>query len=286
MEQAISKLNSALKRFDLFSKNYKGKLPFLALDYDGTISEIVENPDDAIPAEGVIELLEQLSFLIPVAIISGRGLDNLRSKLNCNNIFYAGSHGFEVLAPDGKMYFPGKGMKFLEALQNVQGQLKTALRDITGAVVEVKKFAIAVHYRNCSEKDKTILINKSSEILNLFPELKVDHGKQVLDIKPNTPWHKGASLEFIYSMIENKEIFFPLFIGDDMTDEDAFKVMPHLNGIGIIVKGREGKTAAMLSLQSIDEVKVFLGKISEMVKINRDETDKKWETMKSRLSTT
>jgi trehalose 6-phosphate phosphatase len=267
MEQPISELKSALKFFPQISKTLQQeKRLFLALDFDGTISEITNTPDKAIPLKGIEEALNLLSAFIPIAIVSGRDLQNLRQRISLKNIFYSGSHGFEILEPGGKVYFPGKGMKFMEVLEHIQGQLKTALCNISGALIEEKKFSIAVHYRQCKEMDKGKLIEITSLLLKKIPELKIIKGKQVLEIIPNSLCNKGSAIGFIMCLINHEVQHFPIFIGDDITDEDAFRLFQNGHGIGVIVKGRKGKTTAGYSLQNTLEVKEFLEKLSLLVR--------------------
>ncbi len=121
------------------------------LDYDGTLTPIVSDPEKAILSEPMRQVLKTLSGRIPVSVISGRDLLDVQRMTSLRGIFYAGSHGFDIAGPQGVHMKHQKGVEFLPTLDQAEKELAEKLGSIKGARLERKKFAIAVHYRNVKE---------------------------------------------------------------------------------------------------------------------------------------
>src|SRR5438552_5751775 len=121
------------------------------LDYDGTLTPIVSQPEDAWLSDSMQQTLQVLAARAPVAILSGRDLDDVRRRVNLDGIVYAGSHGFDIAAPRGLR--KQVATEFLPKLDMAEKELHEALDGIPGARVERKHFSIAVHYRNVKENE-------------------------------------------------------------------------------------------------------------------------------------
>lgn len=106
------------------------------------------------------------------------------------------------------------------------GELKEATSDVKGAFVEDNRFCISVHYRQVLEKDYALLEKKVHAILSNYPKFHVTIGKKVLEIRPSIKWNKGHALIYLLEALgfSDSSNVFPFYIGDDKTDEDAFKV--------------------------------------------------------------
>ena len=122
------------------------------LDYDGTLTPIASHPEDAWLSDSMRQALRSNSpRVVPVAILSGRDLDDVRRRVDIAGIVYAGSHGFDIA---GRTDCAGKsGSVFLPKLDTAEMELREALDEISGARVERKHFSIAAHYRNVKESD-------------------------------------------------------------------------------------------------------------------------------------
>ena len=121
------------------------------LDYDGTLTPIVSRPDQAVLADSTRAILRRLTAKVPVAVLSGRELGDVRMRVGIDGVFYAGSHGFDIAGPRGLQR--QEAQEFLPALDAAEKELREKLTGIAGALVERKRFSIAAHYRNVSESD-------------------------------------------------------------------------------------------------------------------------------------
>src|SRR6202023_3076654 len=124
--------------------------PAVFYDFDGTLSDIVDDPDAARPVAGAAEALQKLAAQCPVAVLSGRDLADLTERLGVPGIRYAGRHGFELTAPDGTHHQNAGAAGGLPVLERAAGELRGRLGSVPGVVVEHKRFGVAVHYRNAA----------------------------------------------------------------------------------------------------------------------------------------
>lgn len=156
------KLPNALVQFDKIKDEIHQKHLALFFDFDGTLSQIVERPELATLSKEIKQGLKKLSKTGTVAIISGRDLKDVMAKVGIENIYYAGSHGFEIEGPDNYKFENDQGKRFTKELDKTEDELKNLLKDIKGTIIERKKYAIAVHFRLAKEND----IEKISQIVN------------------------------------------------------------------------------------------------------------------------
>lgn len=251
-------LPHAIDNIDDIKKKAGGKEPVLFLDYDGTLTPIVNDPDKALLSEKAKDLLVKLAEKYKVTLVSGRDRADVKSKVKIENVYYAGSHGFDITGPGNlELQYEG-GKKALPELNTAGENLKKKLSGIKGAQVEKKKYAIAVHYRNVDEKNVQEVKNAVYEELGQRKGLKEGSGKKVIELKPDIDWHKGRAIEWLKEALDiNDEKYITIFIGDDVTDEDGFTVIKG-KGIGILVGSHGSTTDASYSLKNTDEVLVFL----------------------------
>lgn len=251
-------LPHALESIGLIFEKLQGKEPVLFFDYDGTLSPIIDDPDEAKLSDEGKRILEKLSKKLTVAVISGRGLDDLKAKVDIPSLIYAGSHGFEITGPGGLEMQYEKGWEILPQLDQAEKVLKEKLEAVNGCKVERKKYAIAVHYRKVAKEMVKEVKNKVSEVVESQDKLKVGKGKKILELKPDLDWHKGEALNWLLENLELKTNQYQhIFFGDDITDEDALKVVQE-NGIGILVGTHGQKTHANYRLEDTNDVYRFL----------------------------
>lgn len=229
------------------------------LDYDGTLTPIVSQPEDAWLSDSMRQTLRELAARAPVvAILSGRDLDDVRRRVNIDAIVYAGSHGFDIAGPRGlrRQMAP----ESLPNLDTAEEELHQALDGISGARVERKRFSIAAHYRNVNENDVPAVERAFDAVALRHPELRRIDGKKVYELLPAIEWDKGkAALWLLETLgLESRSGGIrPIYIGDDSTDEDAFRALEQ-RGIGILVSEQSQPTAARYSLKNPGEVERFL----------------------------
>ena len=267
MEHATQEnLPNALKEIEkLFEKKWNREL-VIFLDYDGTLTPIVSDPDAAELPDDNRAIITELSNLTPVTIISGRDLRDLKSKIEIDTIIYAGSHGFDISGPEGLKMVHDSEKEVTPALDEAEKRLNELLKDIRGAKIERKKFAIAVHFRNVEEKDVQEVKDAVQKEADRHDILKTGSGKKILELKPDIDWNKGYALDWLTKKLGwDREKYLRIYIGDDITDEDGFEALID-DGIGILVGSHGEKTAATYALRNTDEVTSFLQNIKDRLK--------------------
>lgn len=238
------------------------------LDYDGTLTPIVSRPEDAILDDAMRETIRRLASECTVAVISGRGLDDVRARVGLDEIVYAGSHGFEIVGPGGLREENREAKASLEDLARAEAALEEKLAAIPGAQLERKKYSLAIHYRNVPEARVAEVDRAVEEVAQRHARLRRSGGKKVHELQPNIDWHKGRAVLWLLEALglEQGDVL-PMYLGDDLTDEDAFQALRG-RGVGIVVRDRDEPrpTAARYALESPREVGEFLGLLIDHAK--------------------
>ncbi len=263
-------LPGALSCFCEIADRIGGRTPVVFLDYDGTLTPIVEHPEDAVLSPSMRQVVQRLAEKCAVAIISGRDLDDVRLRVGLENIFYAGSHGFDIAGPAGFHVRHQAGEAYVPALDALEVALGDALCDLPGVQIERKRYAVAVHYRRVAEDQVPRVEAAVDWCLAKHRELRKTHGKKVFDIQPAIDWHKGRAVEWLLEAIGlDRAASFALYLGDDLTDEDAFAAVGRsLTGTGILVvdPAQPRETAAEFGLPCVNEVAMFLDRLTDAVR--------------------
>jgi trehalose 6-phosphate phosphatase len=224
----------------------------LFLDFDGTLVEIADHPHDVVVSEFLPPLLVQLSRKLDgrLAIVTGRSIAALEALLGPISLAIAGSHGGEFRpAADAEIEplaapLPGAVVDELNRFARASG----------GLLVEPKPFSAAIHYRHHPE----VLPNLRACTESLAAEfgLAIKHGKKVIEVTmPGSD--KGSAVER-FMALPAFDGAIPIFIGDDVTDEDAFAAVRRYDGEGVLV-GAPRPTAATSRLDGVAEVHRWLG---------------------------
>ncbi|XP_027077828.1 probable trehalose-phosphate phosphatase J [Coffea arabica] len=275
-DQSSSTLHhpSALDMFEQITNASKGKQIVMFLDYDGTLSPIVEDPDRAFMSDAMRAAVRKLARYFPTAIVSGRCRDKVYSFVRLAELYYAGSHGMDIKGPSkgykhkkgaqAVLFQPDAANEFLPMIDEVYEALLEKTKSTEGAKVENNKFCVSVHFRCVDEKKWVELAQQVKSVLKDYPKLRLTQGRKVLEIRPTIKWDKGKALEFLLESLgyANRKDVFPVYIGDDRTDEDAFKVLKERRqGFGILVSKTPKETSASYSLKEPSEVKDFLQRL-------------------------
>jgi len=196
---------------------------FLFLDYDGTLTPIVETPDRAVLGKEMRDTLNRLKEVVPVSVISGRSLEDLRKRVAVEGIYYAGNHGAEIY--DGENVIISKETELeRQRMNELVEKLKVAFEDIEGVIVEDKGITTSVHFRRVKVKELGRLVRIFNHIIREYSEtFRVTTGKKVFEIRPISAWNKGEAVQWILGRYGDGRM--PIYLGDDVTDEDAFKVV-------------------------------------------------------------
>ncbi|XP_022753052.1 probable trehalose-phosphate phosphatase D isoform X2 [Durio zibethinus] len=271
---------SALSMFEQIVAVSKGKQIVMFLDYDGTLSPIVEDPDQAFMPTEMRAAVRDVARYFPTAIVTGRCRDKVYSFVKLADLYYAGSHGMDIKGPSkrcknkkgnqGVLFQPAS--EFLPMIDEVYKALGEKTKSIPGAKVENNKFCVSVHFRCVDENSWAALAEQVRSVLNEYPKLKLTQGRKVLEIRPTIKWDKGRALEFLLEALgyANSNDVLPVYIGDDRTDEDAFKVLRDRGqGFGILVSKVPKETNASYSLQEPSEVKEFLRRLVDWKKLSQ-----------------
>ena len=232
---------------------------FLFFDYDGTLSPIVERPEAAVLPPAMRARLKRLVEVCFVSVISGRGLADLEERIGVAGIAYAGSHGFELVEPDGRKLENPEAQEALPSLDSAQAALRRHVGTIDGAQLERKRFGLAVHYRRVAEASVPEMERAVKRVLEASEgRLALKSGKKVWEFVPALDWDKGKALAWILEKSGgNTPSALPVYFGDDVTDEDAFRTVAE-HGLAIAVGDGPEETAASHRLEDVEAVGMFL----------------------------
>ncbi len=256
---------------DVFQRRIGDNPVFIFLDFDGTLAPIAHSPARAAIPNETRELIRELSASaqFKVAIISGRELKDIKEKLDLKKIIYVGNHGLELEGPKIKFQVP-LAEKYREILRQIKSDLSEKLSPLKGALLEDKGLSLSLHYRQVDKKHlprlKTIL-QETVILYRVRNEIKIKSGKMVFEIRPALDWDKGKIVLWLLSrqrFASQGNNILPLYIGDDKTDEDAFKAIRR-KGITIFV-GKPKTSHAQYYLKNTNDVKVLLNLLSKIAK--------------------
>jgi trehalose-phosphatase len=243
---------------------------FLA-DFDGTLTPIAERPELADLSEGMRNLLRALTRQghLTVGIISGRALTDLKEKVEVEGIIYAGNHGFEIEGPG--LNFVNPIVEEVKPLFRIIRQiLVLTLGSIKGVFVEDKGITLSVHYRQVADdrtEDVKRLVHRAVNGQKSSGLFKVTAGKKVYEVRPSVDWDKGKAIRLLmkkYGRGGRNSGLLPIYLGDDLTDEDGFQMIEKYgNGITVHVGDSKTKSKARYYLKSPNEVQNFLVKLLE-----------------------
>jgi len=269
---ALPQTESALSHMDHIEQLMAGKMPAFFLDYDGTLTPIVDNPFEAKLTEEARSVLRALAARYKTAIVSGRARMTAHGLVQLDELYYAGSHGFDIAGPQRKIMEDDSEPQehehisysaadsYRPALEAAMAKVEEVLGDVKGVVVEDNTFSVSVHYRMVAEgEDRERVLEEVDKLMADMPMLRKTYGKMVYELRPSVDWHKGKAVEWLMEQFKKSDDnIFPVYIGDDVTDEDAFAIMGELGGVGIIVSETARETAARYGLRSPAEVVQFL----------------------------
>ncbi len=198
-------------------------------DFDGTLSPVAPTPDSAEAAPGVAEMLGSLSDRVSlVAIVTGRGIDDVMGRVAVPGMLYVGNHGLEWLENDEHHVHPAgleaeQGLP--EALREIEHRLQAHV-PLDGVIFENKRYSASIHYRLTKDPGTThdVLGPIAREIASEYG-LWVSDGKMVMEIRPGATVNKGSAVQRI---VTERQLRSAVFLGDDVTDADAFAVLKTL----------------------------------------------------------
>ncbi len=265
-KRAVNKIApSAFEKRDELWARVGNRRVAVFLDYDGTLTPIVGRPELALLSEEMRETLAALSQRCPVMVISGRDRGDVERLVGLKGLVYAGCHGFDIAGPEGP------GLSHLEAsgyapiVAQAARDLERELAPIPGIIVENKTYAVAVHFRLAGTEDIGRVEHIVDGVVARNPQLRKTGGKKVFELRPNMDWDKGKAVLWLLDALDldTAEVV-PLYIGDDVTDQDAFDAL-HGKGVSILVAQDPQATRADYRLSDPAEVGRFLEELTAVL---------------------
>jgi trehalose 6-phosphate phosphatase len=234
------------------------------LDYDGTLTPIVKDPQKAILSPEHREVIASLlgnekNF---VCIISGRAIEQLRGFIRLEGLVLAGNHGMEIAGPDIS-YTNDGALRAKALLREIADLLKEKLGDFEGVLVEDKGLTVSVHYRMLPQENHPSLKRLFYREMERFLKsntIIITRGKRVLEVRPNVVWNKGSAVEWIMAYVSDylkEKRPYPIYMGDDETDEDAFRALKG-QGLTVLVSPRKKRSQAAYFIKNVEETYQFL----------------------------
>lgn len=233
---------------------------FCGLDYDGTLAPIAPTPDTAVPYPGTAALLADLAAAphTRVAIVTGRSIADVRRFLDVDGAYYVGVHGVEVRRP-------GAGIETNPVVGSGSGswpplaaEVARRLGTVAGVFLEDKGVAVAAHYRGANADDaartRVVVESLGAALIAEGAAIEVLHGHAVVELRPRGI-DKGTTLRRLIASDAPGSL--ALYIGDDRTDEDAFRALPP-DSITVHVGPEDCETSADHAIANPAEVHTFL----------------------------
>ncbi|HSL59359.1 MAG TPA: trehalose-phosphatase [Acidimicrobiales bacterium] len=260
----LPSLPSALDEMGAVAERLADRTPAVFLDYDGTLTPIVDDPMAATLGDDARRVIRKLAGLCPVAIVSGRDRAVVRDFVAIDELIYAGSHGFDIVGPDLEHQHP-KGIEAQPALGAAAAELDDELGSIPGSMVERKRYAVAVHLRRVDPSEHERIERAVRAAAERHSGLRVTTGKMIFELRPDVDWDKGKALRWLLTDLGlDRPDVVPLYIGDDDTDEDALREL-RSGGIGVVVGTEDRPTLASYRVADPDEVVELLDRLADLL---------------------
>lgn len=256
-----------IKNWSLYKKIIAGKHLAFFLDYDGTLAPLASTPAKAVfPTENktLLEILSR-NKKYKVTIVSGRAIEDVRRKVGIKKLTYVGNHGLEIEGPQIRFesLLPPHVKQSVEQIKN---ELIRNLAKVPGVLLEDKGLTLSLHYRLVDRKNVPEVKKVFLRICKPYRQqqkIKIGLGKEVLEIRPPIEWNKGHAVSWLlkeYRLTEDKDMM-PIYIGDDLTDEDAFRI---LRGAGLTIVVGQRPSRAQYYVQDTKEVTWVLEQILQL----------------------
>lgn len=188
-------MRNLFKYWNRLKEDFRNSDIFLFLDYDGTLTPIVESPDKAVLSKKTKDLLERLSKNrgCKLAIISGRALKDIEEKVGLKELIYVGNHGLEVEGP--KIRFRNFiSLRYRKVLDRIKEALNKKLASIKGTFVEDKGLTLTIHYRQVDKLSiplVEIFFREAVILYRVRNRIKIRYGKMSFEVRPPINWDKG-----------------------------------------------------------------------------------------------
>lgn len=269
VDQLSLKMEPNLEDFDSYLSNFVGDSQrlVLLLDYDGTLAPIAPHPNLTDMCDATKISLGNIAKNPKIfsAAISGRGVDNVKEKVDIDGMIFAGNHGLEILYPNGTRYNHDVGGVDRNYSRMVQ-ELEKITRD--GSWIENKGVSLTFHYRAMPEDQHVIIRDEAKEIIESHG-YRANQAHCAIEAKPPVLWNKGKAAEYIlnHEFGENwRNEMKVIFAGDDTTDEDVCELLRDVGVSFRVTKDPNIETKATYKIPSTDSVTTLLQWIEKRFK--------------------
>lgn len=235
----------------------------LFLDIDGTISEFHPDPDKSIIHPEIINILENLQQYIQLILVTGRSILQAQKLIHPLQWNIAGSHGLELIYQADLKTLISLNKPQLQALKQYIQEQAVQIPDLR---IEVKDYSVALHFREHPQLEDRVHAF-ALECLNQFSDFELKAGKYVFELVPKGA-NKGSAIQQIIQQYHLTD-HYPMFIGDDLTDEAGFKVINALHGCSI--KVGLGQTLARYRLENVSQVQAFLKEFLNVIEVQEQQ---------------
>lgn len=239
----------------------KGRDPVFFFDFDGTLTSIEQTPDKVRFRPIARFIVEELARNYTVGILTGRALSEIKRLVGIRGIFYSGNHGVEIEGP-GLRFVEKDSARSVKFIDSLLPRIRRKLNPYR-AIIQHKKYSIAVHYRTVEPGFVRGLLD-DLETITRAPvkagKIRLQPGKKVVEIKAPVEWDKGKAIETILRKTGKTGRVF--FFGDDMTDEYGFRKINSIKGVSVFVGSLERETLAKYQVES---PAALLGELAEFL---------------------
>jgi trehalose 6-phosphate phosphatase len=245
----------------------KRQLSWLLLDYDGTLADFAPTPDDVLPDNALIELIENLADApkFDIAIVSGRRLSHIEKLLPIEGIWLLGSYGLEMRLPSGKYLYRANINDLRPKLEQLKPIWTTLIDGRNGFYLEDKEWSLAIHARYAADGIASRILERAHQAaqqITTDSRFNLLGGHKFLEIAPKNA-DKGLSVAFLLEKYSNSNTL-PIFIGDDDKDERAFSVVQKFGGYAGCVCFPPRNTFANFTLSSPNETRKWLQSLLDL----------------------
>lgn len=241
----------------------------LFLDYDGTLVSFKDRPTEVNTPKKIKKIIRQLikNPKIIVIIVTGRSLHDIKKLLHIKGLSFIALHGLQIETLGGFKYSWEQANQARLLVKSIKEHLQKEFKTEKGVIIEDKELTIVLHYRLLPVHKRQNVLNKFKKIVSYTDTKKIFEiikGEKVIEARPKG-WNKGKAIELFLAKHMKKKNFLSIYIGDDITDEDAFKYLGG-KGISIYVSNQsKRRTAAQYWVNDPDEVFFFLQFVSQFI---------------------
>jgi len=253
----------------MLQKLSSGEIVWLFLDYDGTLADFAETPDEVYPDDSLIELLRALvdQPQLRIAVISGRRLSHIRKLLPVSGMLRAGTYGIELDLPEGGDEDQLDYKTIRPVIEKIKSRWQRLLRGRDGFYLEDKGWTLAIHAKFAGDKEAAQVLDRAKkDLAERLPEqgFRILGGHKFLEVGPQRA-NKAYAVDYLLDKYAWTGVM-PVYIGDDDKDEQAFEAIKARGGFAVVVAKQPRPTLADARLQNPQEVRAFLRSILEAAK--------------------